>query len=158
MLAADGAGAFGQSGDDAVDEPQVVEADGRRDDVDDGVDRADLVEMDFVDGLAMRLRLGLRDDPENALRQGPSSLGHVAPVDHRMHVRQIAVLVGVLVVMLVHMAMRVLVLMGVLVVVLGRVLVLMLMLMRMFVVMSVLVVMLVVVRIVVVMVFFGGRS
>ena len=145
MLAADGAGALGR-GDDAVDEPQVVEADGRRDDVDDGVDRADLVEMDFVDGLAMRLRLGLRDDPENALRQGPSSLGHVAPVDHRMHVRQIAVLVGVLVVMLVHMAMRVLVLM------------LMLMLMRMFVVMSVLVVMLMVVRIVVVMVFFGGHS
>ena len=156
MLAADGAGAFGQPGDDAVDEAQIVKADGRRDDVDDGVDRADLVEMDFVDGLAMRLRLGLRDDPENALRQGPSSLGHVAPVDHRMHVRQIAVLVGVLVVMLVHMAMPVPVLMGVLVVVLGRVL--MLMLMRMFVVMSVLVVMLVVVRIVVVMVFFGGHS
>ena len=67
---------------------EVVEAVGHRDDVDDGVDGANLVEVNLLEGQAMSLGLGLGDDVENAVRDLLCARRKVGGVDDGGDVRR----------------------------------------------------------------------
>jgi hypothetical protein len=61
-----------------VEKPQVMEADGSDYDIDDRIDRADLVKMDFVDQFSVKPGLGFGDavkDFEGGLFYGGSEVG-----------------------------------------------------------------------------------
>ena len=99
VLTADESGAFGKSGHHALFHAEIVRQHRRRDDVHDRIDRADFVKVHLLHRAAVRLRLRLRDDPEDPLRQLPGAIAHLPPVDHRIHIGEIPVLVRVEVVM-----------------------------------------------------------
>ena len=79
--AAHGALALAQVGDDDLVDVKVVEAHGRRDDVHDGVDGADLMEMHLVGRRPMSRRLGLGEHLEDALCNPMGTRGQRPGVD-----------------------------------------------------------------------------
>ena len=93
MLAVDKTGAFGQSGDDAVRDSEIVDENRGGDNVRDGVDGADFVEMHFADRAAVRFRFRLRDNAEDLAGEFPRAVRHFSPVDHFVYIRQIPVFV-----------------------------------------------------------------
>ena len=69
MLAADGAGTLGEAGDDDIRDPQAVKGDRRGNDVNDGVDGTDFMEMHLFQRHVMGERLCFRYDTEHLARQ-----------------------------------------------------------------------------------------
>ena len=70
---------------------EPVERRGGADHVDDRVDRADLVELDVLDGLAVQLRLGAREPVEDVERAAPRAFGQLRVLDRRADVRVVVV-------------------------------------------------------------------
>lgn len=145
---------LGERGDHDVVDAQVVETPSRGDDVHDGVNRANLVEVHLLHGNPVRLGLCRRDDVKDAVRKLAGAVRQVGGVDDGLDVGRAAMLV-VMMVMPMPMVMVVLVLMLVLVmVVLMLVLVLvMVVLVLMLVLVLVLVLMLMIVFVVMVTMF-----
>ena len=84
----DGALPLSERRDDGVGDAEVVEAPGCRSDVDDRIDRSDLVEVNLLEGQAMSLGLGLGDDVENAVRDLLCARRKVGGVDDGGDVRR----------------------------------------------------------------------
>ena len=84
-----------RAGLEAID-AQQVQADGRPDDVDDRIDRPDLVEVDLRQVDAVNLRLGLAQPQEDSLGQVLLPAAQAARVDDRFDMVPVAmgVLVG----------------------------------------------------------------
>lgn len=119
MRAAHGAASLAQEGNHDLVDAERIETHGRRDDVDDGIDGADLVEVDLFRRGAVRLRLRLGQDLEYALGRAPCALGQRARVDDCKDISQVAMLmvvmralVGMLTLMRMMVAVVVSVLMG----------------------------------------------
>ena len=119
MGAADRAVPLGERGHDDLGDVQVVEADGHRADVDDGVDGSHLVKHHGLGRGAVRLRLGLGELSEHGVGEPLGALAHGRGVDDRADVRERAVLVMMMVRVIVLR--RVLVIVCVFVLVLVRV-------------------------------------
>lgn len=148
--------------DDDLGNVKVVNAVSRRDDIDDGVNGTHLMEVDLFDGDAVRLRLRLGNDVEDAVGKLARARGERASIDDclnldgpamlvmvpvRMVVAVVMVYMVMLMIMLVvmHMVVVVLVLMMVVVLVLVMVRMVMAMVVVMLMIMLVVVVVLVLV-------------
>ena len=81
VLAADGASALGETGDDDIRDPQAVKGDRRGNDIYDGVDGADFMEMHLFQRHVMGERLCFRYDVEHLARQCFRRVCHVCRVD-----------------------------------------------------------------------------
>ena len=103
MGADDGAGALAEAGDDAVLDAEVVEEDGRADDVRDGVERADLVEVDLIEGTPVGLGLGLGNDAEGPQGDVAGAVGHRQVAEDVLHVGQAPMVVMVMFALVVMM-------------------------------------------------------
>ena len=119
MRAAYGPASLAQGGNHDLVDVERVETHGRRYDVDNGIDGADLVEVDLFRRGAVRLRLRLGQDLEHAPGRAPCALGQRAGVDDRKDIGQAAMLmvvmcalVGMLILMRMMVAVVVSVLMG----------------------------------------------
>ena len=119
MCAAYGPASLAQEGDHDLVDVERIEAHGCRDDVDDGIDGAHLVEVDLFRRSAVRLCLRLGQNLEHALCRVPCALGQRAGVDDREDIGQAAMLmvvvrplVGMLTLMRMMVAVVVSVLMG----------------------------------------------
>ena len=118
MRAAYGSASLAKEGNHDLVDVERVETHGCRDDVDDGIDGAHLVEVHPLRRGAVRLRLRLGQDLEHALGREPCAPGQRAGVDDRKDIGQAAMLMvvmGALVGMLALMRMMVAVVVSVLV-------------------------------------------
>ena len=106
---------LGKRGHDDLGDAQVVEADGHRADVDDGVDGSHLVKHHGLGRGTVRLRLGLGELSEHGVGEPLGALAHGRGVDDRADVRERAVLVMMMVRVCVIVFRRVLVIVCVLV-------------------------------------------
>ena len=119
MRAAYGSASLAKEGNHDLVDVERVETHGCRDDVDDGIDGAHLVEVDLFRRGAVRLGLRLGQDLEHALCRAPCALGQRAGVDDRKDISQatmlmvvVRALVGMLTLMRMMVAVVVSVLMG----------------------------------------------
>ena len=119
MRAAYGPASLAKEGNHDLVDVERIETHGRRDDVDDGIDGAHLVEVDLLRRGAVRLGLRLGQDLEHALGRAPCAPGQRAGVDDRKDIGQAAMfmvimraLVGMLTLMRMMVAVVVSVLMG----------------------------------------------
>ena len=142
MLAVDIAGAFVQLGDDRFGDVQIVQTDGSSDDVHDGIDSADLVEVYLILWDAVCLGLGSGDNAEDVLGNLFGAVGNLSAVDDGKDVANVAMNMAVSMGMVMWMLMMVLVYMMVFVLVTMLVLVTVLMLVTMLMLMAMLVLML----------------
>ena len=105
MLAADSACAFGKLWHDDFGNAKAVEADGSGNDIHDGIDSADFVEVDLIDRKVVCFRFCFRNEHENLLCDFTGMIRHGSAVNDRHDIRQIAVF------MMVEMAMNVVMIM-----------------------------------------------
>ena len=113
MLAADSACAFGKLWHDDFGNAKAVEADGSGNDIHDGIDSADFVEVDLIDRKVVCFRFCFRNEHENLLcdftgmiRHGSAvNDRHGSAVNDRHDIRQIAVFMMVVMAMNVVMIM-----------------------------------------------------
>ena len=80
-----------ETGDDASLNAEIVQADCRRDDVCDGINRADFMKMNLIGGNAMSLGFRLCDDAENFFCQRTGRSRHFPAVNDGFHVVQASV-------------------------------------------------------------------
>lgn len=85
--------AFEKRRDNHIPDPEVIQTDRRRHDVDNGIHRADFVEVHLVFGLVVGFGLRLGDDVEDAKRQDPGTSRQLAGFDDAGDLQQAAVLV-----------------------------------------------------------------
>ena len=90
MLAVDIAGAFVQLGDDRFGDVQIVQTDGSSDDVHDGIDSTDLVEVYLILWDAVCLGLGSSDNAEDVLGNLFGAVGNLSAVDDGKDVANVA--------------------------------------------------------------------
>ena len=100
MLAANGASALGEAGDDNIRDPHAVKGDRRSNDIYDGVDGADFMEMHLFQRHVMGERLCFRYDMEHLARQCFRRVCHVCRVDDAHDLCQMASVVVMLMVMM----------------------------------------------------------
>ena len=93
MLTPDAALPFGKARDHALGDVQIVDENGGADDVRDGVERADFMEVDLLHGDAVSLTFRLGHDGKNLLRQLRGPGRHHASVDDGADVGEIPVFV-----------------------------------------------------------------
>ena len=105
MLAADSACAFGKLWHDDFGNAKAVEADGSGNDIHDGIDSADFVEVDLIDRKVVCFRFCFRNEHENLLCDFTGMIRHGSAVNDRHDIRQIAVFVMVVMAMNVVMIM-----------------------------------------------------
>ena len=131
--------------DDDLVNVKVVNAVGRRDDIDDGVNGTHLMEVDFLDGNAVRLCLCLGNDVKDAMGQLARTRGERACVDDGFDLNGTAMLVVMVVpvTMVIVVMVRVIVIMFVIVFVFVMMVVLVLMMVRVIMVMVMVMAMLV---------------
>ncbi len=91
MLAADSACAFGKLWHDDFGNAKAVEADGSGNDIHDGIDSADFVEVDLIDRKVVCFRFCFRNEHENLLCDFTGMIRHGSAVNDRHDIRQIAV-------------------------------------------------------------------
>ena len=101
MLTGDETASLVQSVNDDVFDAQIVDQNGGGDDVNDGIDRADFVKMDFLHRAAVGFGFGLGDDLKDFFRQIARRGGDVRMVDDVENVGQMAVFVRVMIVAMV---------------------------------------------------------
>ena len=89
MLAVYSSCTFRKVRDDHIRDPQIVDAESCSRYVQDGIHRADFMEMNPVDRLSMDLRLRLRNDPEDPERDRKRILTQRARAQDRLDVRQV---------------------------------------------------------------------
>ena len=109
MLAVDIAGAFVQLGDDRFGDVQIVQTDSSSDDVHDGIDSADLVEVYLILWDAVCLGLGSGDNAEDVLGNLFGAVGNLSAVDDGKDVANVAMNMAVSMGMVMWMLMMVLV-------------------------------------------------
>src|SRR5699024_11159478 len=117
MLAVDIAGAFVQLGDDRFGDVQIVQTDGSSDDVHDGIDSADLMEVYLILWDAVCLGLGSGDNAEDVLGNLFGAVGNLSAVDDGKDIANVAMNMAVSMGMVMWMLMMVLVYMMVFVLV-----------------------------------------
>ena len=105
MLAADSACAFGKLWHDDFGNAKAVEADGSGNDIHDGIDSADFVEVDLIDRKVVCFRFCFRNEHENLLCDFTGMIRHGSAVNDRHDIRQIAVFMMVVMAMNVVMIM-----------------------------------------------------
>ena len=105
MLAADSACAFGKLWHDYFGNAKAVEADGSGNDIHDGIDSADFVEVDLIDRKVVCFRFCFRNEHENLLCDFTGMIRHGSAVNDRHDIRQIAVFMMVVMAMNVVMIM-----------------------------------------------------
>jgi len=105
MLAADSACAFGKLWHDDFGNAKAVEADGSGNDIHDGIDSADFVEVDLIDRKVVCFRFCFRNEHENLICDFTGMIRHGSAVNDRHDIRQIAVFVMVVMAMNVVMIM-----------------------------------------------------
>ena len=105
MLAADNACAFGKLWHDDFGNAKAVEADGSGNDIHDGIDSADFVEVDLIDRKVVCFRFCFRNEHENLLCDFTGMIRHGSAVNDRHDIRQIAVFMMVVMAMNVVMIM-----------------------------------------------------
>ena len=105
----DGALPLSERRDDGVGDAEVVEAPGCRSDVDDRIDRSDLVEVNLLGRGSMRLRLRIGEDGEGAGGYGLGACGQLGAIDDGEALRQAAMLMVMMVVMVVIVVMVVMI-------------------------------------------------
>ena len=105
MLAADSACAFGKLWHDDFGNAKAVEADGSGNDIHDGIDSADFVEVDLIDRKVVCFRFCFRNEHENLLCNFTGMIRHGSAVNDRHDIRQIAVFMMVVMAMNVVMIM-----------------------------------------------------
>ena len=105
MLAADSACAFGKLWHDDFGNAKAVEADGSGNDIHDGINSADFVEVDLIDRKVVCFRFCFRNEHENLLCDFTGMIRHGSAVNDRHDIRQIAVFVMVVMAMNVVMIM-----------------------------------------------------
>jgi hypothetical protein len=93
VLTPDAALPFGKARDHALGDVQIVDENGGADDVRDGVERADFMEVDLLHGDAVSLTFRLGHDGKNLLRQLRGPGRHHASVDDGADVGEIPVFV-----------------------------------------------------------------
>ena len=99
MLTANGAAPVYQLRHEHAIDAQIIEEHRCGHDVHDGVDSADLVEMDLVKRHAVGFRLGMRKHIHDAVRKRFGAFGKRARIDHRIDIGRAAVLVMMTVMM-----------------------------------------------------------
>ena len=105
MLAADSACAFGKLWHDDFGNAKAVEADGSGNDIHDGIDSADFMEVDLIDRKVVCFRFCFRNEHENLLCDFTGMIRHGSAVNDRHDIRQIAVFMMVVMAMNVVMIM-----------------------------------------------------
>ena len=105
MLASDSACAFGKLWHDDFGNAKAVEADGSGNDIHDGIDSADFVEVDLIDRKVVCFRFCFRNEHENLLCDFTGMIRHGSAVNDRHDIRQIAVFMMVVMAMNVVMIM-----------------------------------------------------
>ena len=93
VLAANRTAAVHQPRDEHAIDPQIVEEHRCGHDVHDGIDSADLVEMDLVKRYAVGFRLGMRKNIHDAVRKRFGAFGKRARIDHRIDIGRPTMLV-----------------------------------------------------------------
>ena len=113
VLASDKAASLAETRHDNFIRRQIINADSSSDDIHDGIDGSDLMEMHLIERHAVGFCLCFREDLENALRQRSCSRCQIAAADNRKNLRQPAVLMMVMMLpcVIVVMAVRMLVVM-----------------------------------------------